>query len=733
VRPHPTAPVGDVRSRWVLPALIAASIATFIGVMYLTSYKNFFYDEWDFVSAYRPQQETSILIPHNEHWSTIPILIWKVLFVLFGLRAHWPYEAVALAAHLACAVLLFALIRRRSGDLPAFGAALILLVLGTGVTNIIWAFQIGWTLSIALGLLAMLVVDTSPVTLSRRRAAAISGALLGSLMSSGIGLGFLAAVTVQLLADRGRRHYLVAVVVPIVAYLAWFIAYGAGLTGTPGALCPNCPTAFGADIRSIGPGYVLNVAAYVSLGLRASAAGVLGLAGTVGPVGLILVGALLAWHWYVQERVESWELGLVAGLMAQFTLIGLTRVRFGLEGASDPHYVYVGVVYLLPLIANAIKRLPWRSFWRAALAGGLVLAFLGNAIQLVDQAIAQTDLMRTENAELRTLELFRGGPDMALNRPLDDAIMPQLTASRYFAAIDELGSPVPSSTPDSLSSLPMQAVDQEMVVLFGDALRITNASAQTTQGLACQKLDSSAGSILDFRVPDGGSIVMRASIAGEADFSLGFLEPPPSEPLQKVKLPAATLLLVHLPDTGRPVMWRLRITTAALGELQVCGADNLQAQSGGSVFSAEAAGGALDPGWAPVPDSQALGGLAAKLPAGTATASFKNDIFGTQTIPPPGTYDVWFRVRVASPAGDRPEMTLGLWDYTAWRWVGSTVYAANQVGSIYSWVRVATSVTPEPGHRMVFIAEFASHTAPLSTDWYVDEGVVVPNRAGPPT
>jgi hypothetical protein len=48
--------------------------------------------------------------------------------------------------------------------------------------------------------------------------------------------------------------------------------------------------------------------------------------------------------------------------------------------------------------------------------------------------------MRIQKAELRTLELFRGAPDIALDRQLDDSIVPQLTASRYFAAIDELGS-----------------------------------------------------------------------------------------------------------------------------------------------------------------------------------------------------------------------------------------------------------------------------------------------------
>lgn len=580
---HSIPRVGEVRSRWAFPVLVALSVVTFAGVLYLTRYMNFFYDEWDFVTAYRPGQSTSILFPHNEHWSTIPILIWKLLFAVFGLRSHVPYEAAALAAHIACVLLLFALVRRRSGDLPAFGAAFILLVLGSGVTDIVWAFQVTWTLSIAFGLLAMLLIESSPTVLTPRHVGAITGALLGSLMSSGIGLGFLAAVTVELLADQRRRRYLLAVIVPIVAYVAWFLAYGAGLPGTPGAPCPTCPTAFGADVRAIGPGYIASVFDYASLGLKASAAGVVGLPGIVSQVVPGLLVVLLGWHWYAQGRIDSWELGLVAGLLVQFALIALVRVRFSLQGAADSHYVYVGVVYFLPLIANAVKQLPWRGLWRAALSTAFAIAVLANGIQLIDRAIANTNTMRIENAELRTVERFRGAPDMALNRPLDAVIMPQLTASSYFAAIDELGSPVPSSTPDSLSSLPAGAVDHEMIVLFGDAMKVTTDAQQPTPGSVCQKINSSAGSIVDLQVTDGHSIVMGATIGGASTISLGFLEPPLDWlSLRHVQIPATGVVRLQLPDTGRPVLWRLRIVTGRIGELQVCGADNLQVQTGGT-------------------------------------------------------------------------------------------------------------------------------------------------------
>jgi hypothetical protein len=403
-------------------------------------------------------------------------------------------------------------------------------------------------------------------------------------MSSGIGLGFLAAVTVELLADKRRRPYLVAVIVPIAAYLIWFLAYGSALSGTP---CPSCSTVFGDDVRAIGPGHILDVLAYVALALRASATGVVGLSGMAGQIALIILIVLLVWNWYVQGSLEAWELGFFVGLVVQFALIALVRVRFGVPGASDSHYVYVGAVYFLPLIANAVKRLPWRGVWRVTLSGAFAIAILANAVQLIDQSISRTDLMRLENAELRTVELFRGAPDMAMSRPLDMAIMPQLTASSYFAAVDELGSAVPSSTPDSLSYLPPYAVDREMAVLFGDALRVRADSRQSTLGLRCQSLASSAGSLLDLQVPNGRSVVLTTSVAWEGTLALGFLEPP-STPGRPVQIPAASAVRVQLPDTGKPVLWRLRITATRIAELQVCGPDSLTIQTGA----------VLDRGWA---------------------------------------------------------------------------------------------------------------------------------------
>src|SRR5207253_903049 len=145
--------------------------------------------------------------------------------------------------------------------------------------------------------------------------------------------------------------------------------------------------------------YIANVLAYIVSGLAASATGLLGLTVLDVPVAiqlaiLLVVIGLLTRSWTARRRVEAWEIGLIAGLLAQFTLIALARVRFGLAGATDQHYVYVGVVYLLPLVANALRRLPWQWSSRPALVGGLALVVLGNAVRLVLQAGWPKDVRR---------------------------------------------------------------------------------------------------------------------------------------------------------------------------------------------------------------------------------------------------------------------------------------------------------------------------------------------------
>ena len=531
-------------------------------MLYLTSYKSFVYDEWAFIASRRPWRLELILLPHNVHWSTIPILVWKLLFVVVGLRSHIPYEAASLAVHVACVFLLFVLIRSRSGDLPAFGAALTLLVLGKGAENIVWAFQIGWVGSVAFGLLAMWLLVGDPSFPGRLLP--VSVAVLCSLMCSSVGLAFVAAIGVELLLDPHRRRFLVTLVVPIVTFVAWFLTFDTGsVPGSPGI----------SDSLHYAPvdlALVEDIAAFVATGLGASASGVL--AGAVpGAVALFIIAGLIAFQWYRQREIESWQLGMIAGILVWFIFVALGRVQFGPAFAVQSRYLYVGIVFLLPLVAHVARELPWRGLWRPVLGVAVAFVLSANIIELRDLAISQTYFMTFQAAELQTVEAFRGAPDMAVNHPIDNSIMPQLHAADYLAAIDELGSPVPRLSIEALRNLPPEAVDRVMVNLFGDALALKTVSSRSTQALHCRVVDSTAGSTLDLLVPDDQSLMLQSSQRGEASLFLGYMLPPTSDAQHQVQLISSTPEWLHLPNTGKPVLWQVRITTGAVGMFRVCG------------------------------------------------------------------------------------------------------------------------------------------------------------------
>jgi hypothetical protein len=205
----------------------------------------------------------------------------------------------------------------------------------------------------------------------------------------------------------------------------------------------------------------------------------------------------------------------------------------------------------------------------------LVVAFavglISNIIQLHALALSQVDYMRNLVAELRTTEVFRGAPDMARNRYIDNAVTVPLRAKDYLAATHEIGSPVPPATLDTLRTLPPKAVDSVLVNLFGDALSFSADTSRSAQGMTCRDIESAVGSTVELRVPNGESLMLLSTNGGQALLSLGFAAPPSSDPIQKVQLLPETPGWVHVPDTGKPVVWQLRIQTGAVGMVRICG------------------------------------------------------------------------------------------------------------------------------------------------------------------
>ena len=151
--------------RAVVGAHLVSLAAAFLFWAYLDRNLWFFGDEWDFLTrrglhgAY-----FSIWAPHNEHWSVLPILLWRAIYSLEHLSSYWPYLVPLLIAHIAVVHLLWRRCLREGAD-PWVATALATLFafLGAGAEDLVWAFQIGFLSSLLFGLLAMEVVEGQPL------------------------------------------------------------------------------------------------------------------------------------------------------------------------------------------------------------------------------------------------------------------------------------------------------------------------------------------------------------------------------------------------------------------------------------------------------------------------------------------------------------------------------------------------------------------------------------------
>jgi hypothetical protein len=391
-------------------------------ILWLARTFTFYFDEWTFIVTAPDWTWATLLQPHNEHPVMLTRAIYALLLATVGLRSYIPYMAVLLALHAASVVLLFEVVRRRAGELVALGAAGLLVLLGAGWEDLLWAFQFQFIGSVACGL-AMLLALQRP---ANRRNLLIAAALLtASLMFSGVGLFFGVAAAVQLAGKPSRRHDVVWLVPVGVAVAVWFVAFGRG--GGPGT-----PISLG-DLATL-PLYVL-------WGLGTSAAGLIGLSGWAGLIVLVLAALAVANGWR-RGGVDPFALGIAAGLISFYAVTGLIRVHMGYQQSGASRYTYVAAVFWLLLLADAARRLPWRGTWRPALVACLFLACFNSGVLLFEFAAAKTVQMQRQVADLQALAAERSDPCLDPNGAVDPLVMPvETNPAAYYRAIDRFGDP----------------------------------------------------------------------------------------------------------------------------------------------------------------------------------------------------------------------------------------------------------------------------------------------------
>ena len=163
--------------------------------MYETRGTTLWFDEWIWALEYRDNSVGDFIRPHNGHPTLVPVLIYRLLFATVGIDESAPYRAVGIAGHLLVVAVLFVYALRRAGAGVALVAAALILFLGPGWQNIIWGLQIGWLVSIAGGLGALLALDRR----DRAGDVAACGLIFVTIAASGPGIAIAAG------ADRRGR------------------------------------------------------------------------------------------------------------------------------------------------------------------------------------------------------------------------------------------------------------------------------------------------------------------------------------------------------------------------------------------------------------------------------------------------------------------------------------------------------------------------------------------------
>jgi hypothetical protein len=211
-------------ARWVFRAYLLLAIPVLLA---MGSSRWFLGDEWTFLSAKSVTSLHDLFEPHNQHWSTIPLIIYKAMYAMFGLHEYWPYQLLVILAHLAIAGLL-RILMRRCGVSPwvATVAAGIYVLFGPGSDDILWAFQIGFTLSVVLGLGQMLLANHDGEIDRRDWIALALGGL--ALLTSGQAPPIILASGLAVWWRRGWRPAAIQTVPLGIIYAVWYVWAKAG-------------------------------------------------------------------------------------------------------------------------------------------------------------------------------------------------------------------------------------------------------------------------------------------------------------------------------------------------------------------------------------------------------------------------------------------------------------------------------------------------------------------------
>ncbi len=450
--------VGEQRIAYAVLALAFALLAGLI--LYWSKGQSFVNDEWNYLVVFRGWNLELLLTPQNGHLIVFPLMLYKTLFGTVGASSHFPYQLTTVVLHLIVASIFFALVRRRLPLAAAVGLTLLVVFFGAGWDTLMGAYEIPNLSGMAAGLGMLLALQR------RTRGGDIAACVLLVLClgSFSVGIAFaLGALISLLLGGRAEWKRLWVVLVPGLAYAAWFIwarKFGQGDITVE-------------SISSVFSGSADQVAA-----ITAAITGLFRVPGSVGlpvvlelrsdwgyPLAVVLV-ALVGLHVRRAPRsIYFWT--LVATLVLYLVL-----VAFGLSPARTPfasRYVYMGGIISLLLVAELGREIKWSTVTGVLAVVVLGLSLMANASTLRAGARLFQAEGETNQATLAALEIARDKVDRGL--PAEDG--EKTTHSHpdmffpiwaYFDLANDEGSPAYDlGQLEATGEQAREAADQELV------------------------------------------------------------------------------------------------------------------------------------------------------------------------------------------------------------------------------------------------------------------------------
>jgi hypothetical protein len=555
--------VGAVE-RHAVAVLVGLLLLSGALLMYLGHGLTFYYDEWEWILHDYGGGIHWMLLAHVGNISFFPAALYKVMFHLVGLGHYAVFRLNVVVLHLICGSLIYVMAARRIPRLPALLAATLILFLGAAWEDLLWAFQVGYLLSVAGGLAALVLIEYN-----RRLTDVLAMlCLIVAAGSSSLGVPIMAGVIVELSSQR-RRLWIV--LVPAALYVLWYLTHG---------------------VSQVTEESVAHAPRY-AVELAAAAMG--GLTGHGLDWGWPFVIASLAIVVYRLARrcpVSARLAGLLAAAIALWVVTALARSTISPPQSS--RYIYLGAVLIVLIGVELLQgvTIPPRVSVLATLV--VVLCVVSGLTLLRSGAVGLRTTSKIVTAELGAMEIAASYAPPGY-RP-DAVRAPPVYAGLYLHTVRSIGSS-PADTPTEIEDAApfaraaadkvLMALESPRLLSFPAAGLLAPVHAPSLVSLSratqlrrsgCVQLAPLADSSMNvtLKLPASGLIIHSEGVSGVGLAVRRFGES--FNPLPRASVPSrSAVLLSALADRAPQVPWQVRLDSRS--RVLLCVAASLSAHS----------------------------------------------------------------------------------------------------------------------------------------------------------